>query len=166
MELTRRAFMEWARRRKSRLIILLAITGVGTFYLTRDRAEANTLQAFLKPVEPLQIDTPPPARPAAGWPFQQLPLVTKLELPAPRITVPEFSPMTVAMRPPERVPVPSSPRLPGQVAPLWLLAPLAAGAAVGGAEGVGSVVPEPATMVLLSTGLAMLGAARRRRRRP
>ncbi|HSK21277.1 MAG TPA: hypothetical protein VK912_19130 [Longimicrobiales bacterium] len=109
----------------------------------------------------IQVDTPPkqPVA-AAGWPFQQLPLVAKFGVITPRVRpIPPiaFAPVPIPPRP--FVPQPPVPDVPVRPSP-WLLAPLAGGAFIGGRDGPApppEVIPEPSTVILLSTGMLLLG---------
>jgi hypothetical protein len=164
------------RTRIAVLAVLLMMFAATAWFTPRAPAEppAEPLVLF-EDIEParyvMPVDTPPPPRAAAGWPFEQLPLVAKFDVPLPQLTAATFQPRPVF---PDVQPVPvpvAAARVPsaapGAVSPLWLLPPLAAGAAAGSASGnqVASTIPEPATMILLSTGLAMLGVGAKRRRR-
>lgn len=107
----------------------------------------------------IQVDTPPkPPVAAAGWPFQQLPLVAKFGVITPRVRpIPPvaFTPVPI----PQRPFVPQVPEVPSRPSP-WLLAPLAGGAFIGGRDGPAppsEVIPEPSTVILLSTGMLLLG---------
>jgi hypothetical protein len=154
--------------------VLLAGVAGAFFFGSRSQAGAapavrlTPYSAQDSAADPMPSDTPPPAQAAAGWPFQQLPLVMKFDLRAPEITTPQFVMLTAPLRPvlePVPVPVPTlPPSAPGQLSP-WLLAPLAVGAGAGGADDVaGTVIPEPATVLLFGTGLALIGLGVRRRR--
>jgi hypothetical protein len=107
----------------------------------------------------IQIDTPPqqPVA-AAGWPFQQLPLVAKFGVITPRVR--PIPPIAYAPVPiPQRPFVPQVPDVPSRPSP-WLLAPLAGGVFIGGRDGPApppEVIPEPSTVILLSTGMLLLG---------
>jgi hypothetical protein len=116
---------------------------------------------------PMAVDTPPSLVAGYGWPFHQLPLVTKFSVPAPPLA--RMTPVSPPVF--RQVLVPRPPTLPGltpeRTPPLWLLTPLAVGAFIGGVDDVNTtVIPEPSTILLLSTGMLLvgLGAARRRRR--
>lgn len=106
----------------------------------------------------IQIDTPPQPVAAAGWPFQQLPMVMKFGVITPQVRpIPPiaFAPVPI----PQRPFVPQVPDVPSRPSP-WLLAPLAGGAFIGGRDGPAppsEVIPEPSTVILLSTGMLLLG---------
>jgi hypothetical protein len=105
---------------------------------------------------PVQIDTPPPLELAAGWPFEELPLVKKFAVPIPDLALvsrPYVFELALITPPPGP---PAAPAL-AQASPLWLL-PLPVAAAGFGRERVSViVVSEPSPLPLLWTGLLLLG---------
>lgn len=94
----------------------------------------------------------PPPELSPGWPFEQLPPVTKWEEPVPEIA------LARTHFPVEPQPVhllgPTEPLM-RELPPVWLLAPLAAAASAGGAKHV-TTVPEPSTLPLMAAGLLLL----------
>ena len=152
------------------LVALLVAIGAAIYFVGTQAEFVGTQGAAGEPPARLavQIDTPPPLVAAPGWPFQQLPLVAKFTIPVPRVglvtstaLLPRvFEPVAIPRLP---FPPPPGPAVPDDLSPLWLLSPLAAGAFIGGADAVvESVIPEPATLLLLSTGLLLLGLLARR----
>lgn len=143
----------------------------------------------------LPADTPPPLRAAGAWPFEELPLVIKgTTFPSPRIAVPFNAPSPADALFTEAVvgPIPPAAVGPAGVGAIgqapWLLLPPVAGIAIfalddtgnGGGGGTGggtrpeegggeppppAVIPEPSTWLLLFTGLVLVGAHARHRRR-
>jgi hypothetical protein len=168
--------MKPTARRTAIFVTFLVALGAAVFLAgARTRAAADAVPAPSAaalapphaPPPPMQVDTPPRLIQASGWPFQQLPLVTKFAIPQPR-------PGLVAINPPpfHRVLLPPRPLAGPPVAPVgppsvWWAAPVAAGAFVGGSDAtVGdAVVPEPSTWILMSMGLLLIGIQTRRRRR-
>jgi hypothetical protein len=155
--------------------VSLGAAGAALFFSTQSPAGVPTDAVAIDLAErveaaaaPMVVDTPPSLVAGYGWPFHQLPLVTKFGAPVPPMA------RVTPVPPPvfRQVLVPAPPSLPGLVPestpPLWLLTPLAVGAFIGGVDDVtGTVVPEPSTILLLATGMLMvgIGAARRGRDR-
>lgn len=155
------------------LLVMLLVT-LGAAIVLRGRTSADTPPATgisLLALEEgatgegptgisIQIDTPPKPVAAAGWPFQQLPLVAKFGVITPQVRpIPPIAYVPVPIPPRPFVPQPPVTSVPGGPSP-WLLAPLAGGAFIGGRDGPGpptEVIPEPSTLILLSTGMLLLG---------
>lgn len=147
--------------------ILAAVLLLPTQRPPAEPAEELELAFLFQPIRavaPVPIDTPPPLQPAEGWPFQQLPLVAKFGMPVPEVrlvTSYRQRPFRHALvrTPPRQVETDDTP-------PLWILSPLAAGALLGSADHVTdrAVIPEPSTLLLLASGLLLIGLNARRRR--
>ncbi|NJD09223.1 MAG: PEP-CTERM sorting domain-containing protein [Gemmatimonadetes bacterium] len=162
--------MKLSRKKKIALVAgMLVIAAFVTFIGTRNQAVGATAAIKLDqvvPLVPMPVDSPPAPRPASGWPFKQLPLIAKFDVPVPQIVAIAVTarPVSISDLPARRTPPEPEEEDPG-VAPLWLL-PLAAGAGFGSASAdYHSTVPEPSTLILLSAGLALTGLKARRRKR-
>ncbi len=154
------AFMAGARAGGPQLVDQLAMAEA-------PKEAADTAE----PIASKPVYTPPPLQPAVGWPFEPLPRIAKFTRTLPEVELantfsdylhsPEIRSLPVAA---SAAPVSRSPSV------AWVLPPLAAagGLALGSREsswGGSSVVPEPGTILLLATGLLILGLIVVRRRR-
>lgn len=153
------------------LLIFLWLTRTGSASGPGEAPEFSITEEVTVPLA--QVDTPPPVA-QAGWPFRELPLVLKMEPLRPRLAMMPQPPMRTVgpLAPPQRVFPPASP-VASTPSAAGLLAPLALGAALGGTVAGGTfttpepptpqIVPEPATMILMATGLILVwGVASRR----
>lgn len=107
----------------------------------------------------------PSLRAREGWPFEQLPMVAKFDVPVAHV-------VPVAITPPGYIRV--VPRIipsvvlaePAGAPPLWLVPVGAGGIGFGGGSTTydGSTAPEPTTFLLISGGLALIALKGRRRK--
>lgn len=142
-------------------VILLGTEGAA--HEPSDASETELFEIVELPV-PVHIDTIPPER---TWPFQELPLITKFAAPLPEVSlVASFPPPIFERALVRRLPTPEPEPAVDDDLPLWML-PLPAAAFVVGSDQFASttVIPEPSTLVLLSTGLLLVGWSAVRRRR-
>ncbi|HEX9108879.1 MAG TPA: PEP-CTERM sorting domain-containing protein [Longimicrobiales bacterium] len=105
----------------------------------------------------------PTLRAREGWPFEQLPMIAKLEMPVARVVPVTITPPPYITLAPATVPdsVLAAPVAP----PLWLVPVGAGGLGFGGGSTTyDSRVPEPATLLLVSGGLALIGLRGLRRK--
>lgn len=106
-----------------------------------------------------RLDTTRPLREAPGWPFAELPLVAKFARPDSQVeevaalvdSMIPYVPRIDSVLQPLPAPTPSEP-----FTPLWVLPPLAAAALVTKADVTAVVIPEPRTLILFATGVALL----------
>lgn len=165
--------------RKKKIAItagVVASAAVAIFFLSREQAVGKGGAVKFERVIPIvrtvvtetRRELPrrqqrPSLRAQEGWPFEQLPMIAKFDVPVAHVV-----PSTIIARPVYIKDVPpimaSTPVEDPSAPPLWLVPVGAGGIGFGGGSTTYSTtVPEPVTLLLLSGGLALIGLKARRR---
>lgn len=154
-------------------LLLFAVVSLGGIMLTRSRPsavdpqEAPGLAADLELLPLAGSASPgsagvgfPPGAPSGpgwspGWPFAPLPPITKADQPELKVEIQVSRRDSLPLERPPHQPLTDSAVAAASTAPLWLVPAVAAGELGAGSRHARSVTtPEPATLLLLATGIA------------